>query len=118
MLHLSTVLIFIPAAIWMFGIHDKLTSIEYNSYRQEWEKDGRPVGFFWSPPNLRIRLWSYFARDRCALTWLVSTPHWMRGNREALHLVSRLRAIWVVFAVILLPAFLIVNMVLCAVEGR
>src|SRR3989442_199246 len=78
-------LVLLPA----FLMFDRLVRIEYEDFRGSWEADGKPHGFFWVPNEIRrfhgllISSGSGIARQRCALSWLVLTPKWVRENRTA-----------------------------------
>ena len=76
------------ANMWAF---DKLVRRQYAAHRASWERDGRPHGFFFRPPQTRGSVGSWLAFQRCAHVWLFRTPHWMRRDREALRLMLRLR---------------------------
>ena len=82
-----------PVLIGSFILFDKLVRLEYFSYRKEWDRDGKPHGFFWVPPEARfaggwlVRFRSSAAQRRKSFTWLFSTPEWMQSNERALRLV-------------------------------
>jgi hypothetical protein len=86
-----------PVLIAAFIVFDKLIWLEYFSYRADWEKDGKPHGFFWVPRESRfaggwlVRFGSSSAHWRNSFAWLFSTPEWMRGDDRALRLVRWLR---------------------------
>jgi hypothetical protein len=117
MLHILTLLFFLPAGFFHFRAFDKLVAVEYRKHREEWEKDRSPYGFFWSPPE---RGWfsgsNYSARDRVAVSWLFVTPGWMENDPEALDLVSRLRNSWMLAFLVALPVFILANMMLMAFD--
>ena len=94
---------------------DELVRLEYTYHRQDWQRDGKPWGFTWRPPEHRrgtgpnvwpfLPAWRWSDRDwcaaenahRCALVWLFRTPAWMRQDRKALRLVLWYRAMAFVF---------------------
>jgi len=39
------------ATCWTF---DKLVRLQYVSHRTKWEEDGKPCGFFFRPPEIRV----------------------------------------------------------------
>ena len=73
-----------------FYFLDRLIRYEYQFHREAWERDGRPVGFFFRPPETSW-LYSSFAFQRCAFAWLFRTPQWTREDSAARTLLSRLR---------------------------
>jgi hypothetical protein len=81
--------------IWLFLTFDGLVRLEYVSYRPEWEKDGRPRGYFWIAPedrrSFRISFRREWAFNRINFVWTFSTPNWMRENPQAVLLVRRFR---------------------------
>ncbi len=68
----------------------RLVRHEYAHHRAAWERDGRPNAPFFCP---RETTWfrSGMAYQRCALTWPLYTPAWMRTDPTAKALHSRLR---------------------------
>jgi hypothetical protein len=73
-----------------FYFLDRLIRYEYQFHREAWERDGRPVGFFFRPPETSW-LHSSFAFQRCEFAWLFRTPQWTRADSAARTLLSRLR---------------------------
>jgi len=88
-----------------FLTFDRLVRLEYNSYRAQWERDGAPRGFFWFPREYwrsqnidlfskwKSQYKSNWAMQRSHLTWLFSTPQWIKGDDIAGKLVKRLRVL-------------------------
>jgi hypothetical protein len=96
---------------WLFLItlalaaFDRLVYWEYAHYRVNWDKDGKPAGFFWTPPEANgfdvwgklkgssrkdqrsYDFWRNFrsqtARRRLSFNWFFSTPVWIRGDARA-----------------------------------
>jgi hypothetical protein len=73
-----------------FYFLDRLIRYEYQFHRDAWDRDGRPVGYLFRPPEAT---WfrSGFAFHRCAFGWLFYTPQWTRDDSAARTLLSRLR---------------------------
>jgi hypothetical protein len=85
-----------PVLIAAFVTFDKLVRLEYSSYKQEWEGDGKPHGFFWIPTESKsmgfmVSFGSSIAFQRRAFSWLFVTPAWMKESDRALRLVFWLR---------------------------
>ena len=78
---------------------DKLVRLQYASHRTKWEEDGKPHGFFFRPPEIRVlgglfvTRTSAWAFQKCSVLWVLSTPEWMRKDQRALRLVFRLRVL-------------------------
>lgn len=112
--HFATLLFAFPFLILDFLAFDRLVRYEYENFREAWEQNGCPLGFFWKPPNSRFFTspMRYMARDRCAVMWLFVTPNWMQQDTRALSLVSRLRWLWLAFVFVGMPALLLANIAL------
>ncbi len=87
-----------------FYFLDRLVRHEYSFHRQAWERDGRPFTPFARP---RETTWfgSGFALQRCALSWPLYTPQWIRSDSAAKALHTRLRwcvLVWNVGFILLL----------------
>ena len=92
-------LVLIPVLLATFIVFDKLVLLEYFEYKSNWERDGKPHGFFWVPPECRVaggllvRFGSSAALQRKSFAWLFSTPEWMRRDKRALTLVRWFRVL-------------------------
>ena len=73
-----------------FYFLDRLIRYGYAFHRSSWERDGRPNGFLFRPPEIT---WfgSGMAFQRCALSWPLHTPPWIRTEATAKALHTRLR---------------------------
>ena len=64
--------------MWLF---DRLVRWEYEHHREEWERDGRPDGFFWRAEGCTS--WkSNIAKKRLSVAWLFDTPLWAASAPE------------------------------------
>jgi hypothetical protein len=117
---LATLLLLFPFGIWQFLVFDRLIRYEYENFREAWEHDGSPHGFFWHPPRpgCSTSIMRYMARDTLAVMWLVVTPSWMEKDEKARSLLSRLRWLWLGFVFIGIPAFALANLVIMALTER
>jgi hypothetical protein len=77
-----------------FVFFDRLIRHEYHAHREAWERDGRPTGYLFSPPESTL-FRSRLASGRCSGGWLFWTPPWIRSDNVARALLSRMR--WCVF---------------------
>ena len=93
----------ISVLLGSFLTFDQLIRLEYNTYRFQWETDGKPQGFFWFPReywrNQNLSLldkWksqykSGWATQKVHLLWLFSTPQWIKNDDKAKKLLKRMR---------------------------
>lgn len=90
-------------------LFDYLVWKEFTSERREWNKDGRPRGFFWQPSRIDRdggNQPAYFANYRLSFLWLTRTPDWMRRKRAPLIAVVAMRML-VASNILLVPLLLI-----------
>src|SRR6267142_272949 len=84
-----TLLLFFPLGIVAFIVLDRLVRLEYSNWRIEWQKDGRPHGYFFIPPEtksfggLLVSLRSSRALRTLTLEWTFKTPEWMAQQEGA-----------------------------------
>ncbi len=82
-----------PVALTAFWMFDRLVRLEYASYKESWEEDGRPHGFLFVASETKalggfsVRLGSSLAFLRCFFAWLFEAPEWMRQDQRALRWV-------------------------------
>jgi hypothetical protein len=84
---------FLVASIATFDALDRLIEHEYESHRDAWERDGRPSGVLFHPPEAKF-FRSSLAFQRCALIWPFSAPLWTRDDTRAASLLTRLRRLF------------------------
>ena len=106
----SLLSIFVFASLFgAFFALDRLIRREYQCHRNFWEKDGRPIGMFFRPPeSTYIR--SAISFQLCAIFWLFRTPVWVETDSLAKSLLRRLRlytVIWNVGCISLVSLFLV-----------
>jgi hypothetical protein len=92
---------------------DFLQKLLYSEVAEEWERDGKPNGFFWQVGERA--LWSsHIAMKRLDLLWLVETPNWARQNPKCRRwlLQKRILASTTVLAVLALLARLLFGTVI------
>jgi hypothetical protein len=101
---LSFLCVAIPAISTLIAF-DRLVKIQHKFHHTDWVNDRRPNGLFWvADENQAIldRLNSSVATRRCALTWLVPTPEWIKRDSRA----TRALLIWRLLVVLWAAAFL------------
>jgi|SRR5712692_7685773 len=91
-----------------FYFLDRLIRHEYQFHRDAWERDGRPVGYFFRPLEAR---WfrSGFAFQGCAFGWLFYTPQWTRDDSAARTVLSRWRWCVLVWNIGIIIFFLLLS---------
>ena len=106
-----------------FLTFDQLVRLEYNSYRAQWENDGKPRGFFWFPREYwrsqnidwfnkwKSQYFSSWTMQRSHLTWLFSTPQWINEDDSAKKLVKRLRALVLIWNGSFLLGFILIMLI-------
>jgi hypothetical protein len=68
-----------------FCAFDTLVKRLHDQYPDEWDRVGRPYGFFWRPKSRTLRwMSSGFAMQKLAFVWLFSTPEWMKQEQWSL----------------------------------
>jgi len=68
-----------PLCIYAFRTFDRIVKKEHSEHHAEWEKDGKPIGFFWVPKDGSVWTGS-IARSRLAIAWVFSRPKWALGD--------------------------------------
>jgi hypothetical protein len=102
--------IFAVSLLRSFAVFDTILRKEYRGHPLIWEKDGKPIGFFWVPKGGEI-LSGSLARSRLAMKWSFATPSWAESENELLPLFKKLKraailnlCIWAAFIVVLVVA--------------
>ena len=72
---------FLLVLFFSFRSFDELLRVQVSVARPEWEKMGKPSGYFWKPPEsnsitprLRGYIWS---------RWFLHRPHWAESSESA-----------------------------------
>ncbi|MFQ5906982.1 MAG: hypothetical protein ACE5JA_10495 [bacterium] len=96
-----------------FLIFAQVVRLEYREHRTEWEKDGKPMGFFWKPPE-SILVGGSLGLNRLCFYWLFKTPEWIRQNAKGMSLLRWLRICGVIWNVgIIVLAILMFSAPMC-----
>ena len=108
--------LFFPLGIVDFIVLDRLIRLEYRNWRKEWQKDGRPHGYFFVPAEsksfggLLVSLRSSRALRTVWIEWLFKTPEWMVKQDGARRLIWLHRCLvvtlWLPFLCLIVLAFL------------
>ena len=88
---------FLLVLFFSFRSFDELLRFQVSVARPEWEKMGKPSGYFWKPPEsssitprLRGYIWSH---------WFVRRPHWVDSSAESARAYARFRVLgWLAMA--------------------
>ena len=106
------------ACLGVFINFGELVQLEHDQYREEWERDGRPYGFFHRPDTGEQLIFG-FRRNPLnslqtfilSLAWFLRTPRWAASDQEAIRILWWFRACWLYWNIGTLPlmiAFLLV----------
>ena len=63
------------AVLYYMRLFDSLVRWEYQHHREQWERDGKPDGFFWRAEEC-VPWSSGIAKKRLDVQWLFKTPTW------------------------------------------
>jgi hypothetical protein len=105
----NILLLLFPLLLIALILFDHMIRFEHKFHHRIWEKDGKPLGFFWVPPELKIRksifpsFSSTRAGNKLALLWLFSTPDWAKRDRKIMNYF------WFFRAVVLAESLLAIN---------
>ena len=104
-------LIFILAAslvLVSFGLFDRILRFQVENFQSDWEKEGKPIGFFWIPEDSSFISGS-FQRSVRLLSWTFWSEPWMKNEptvkKTALVMRSCIFAFWLSFAAFLYFGF-------------
>jgi hypothetical protein len=101
------VVLFLGISIYSVNRFDKLLSIEYESNREAWIADGKPMGSFWWAPD-ESSLQNAFAGQRFRYKIVFKTPDWINQNEVAKGYLRQLRItilIWCIACVLFFILF-------------
>ncbi len=93
-----------------FRLFDRLLGIQFSDAHSEWENQGCPSGYFWSPPGSQKL--SMQNRGHLFSQWFYHAPTWVRGSQKALRLYSWFRLLtWleIIVGVPIMFAFVILR---------
>jgi hypothetical protein len=104
---------FFPLLVLDSVVVDRLVRLEYSFHRRSWEKDGKPLGPFFVPPQSRMfgGLWvslkSRHALNKITVAWIFKTPQWVRDETPASRLLLLHRLLWSSLLLIIFGPFLV-----------
>jgi hypothetical protein len=80
----------ILALLYAFSRFDRLVRWQYEHHNDEWQRDGRPAGYFWRAAECTA--WSSgIAMQRFSLVWLFKPPAWLKDSSECRLWLKQLR---------------------------
>jgi hypothetical protein len=65
----------LAAVLYYMRLFDSLVRWEYHHHHEQWERDGKPDGFFWRGEGC-VPWSSGVAKKRLDVSWLFKTPGW------------------------------------------
>jgi hypothetical protein len=81
------ILVFIvPVIISMFAHFiyvDRLIKFEYKNFKQYWEEDGEPNGYFWTAPNAKFKTTVFRQTQSTWIKWELNKPEWIAVSNIA-----------------------------------
>ena len=80
----------ILAIVYQMWLFDCLVRWEYEHRREQWERDGKPSGFYWRPKECVFWL-SNSAMHRLVGAFIYSTPDWVAERPECRRWLALLR---------------------------
>ncbi len=98
---LTIVIISLPGISFVFGTaasmagfyyFDLLLRIQFALHREEWQRDGCPIGFFWVPPAASLWAGSW-ARSELNREWASSCPRWVPVDEQAAQIYSKFKRV-------------------------
>jgi hypothetical protein len=94
------------ALVGRFVCFDRLIRILFSERHAEWDKLGRPPGFFWFPKGASI--WGgAFQRGQLCSDWFAEMPDWISENEDRLRKYRQFRLAGKVSRILL--GFFLVN---------
>ena len=95
----------IACAMWTF---DLLVRWQYEHVREQWERDGKPHGIFWSAAEC-VGCRSEVAKQRIFFLWNFKRPDWIAQSPECKRWLLRFRVAGITSLVGILGALYIVT---------
>lgn len=85
----------VSAVLYQMYLVDRLVRWEYEHHREQWERDGKPDGYFWHATECAF--WSSdVAKKQVGFVWLFKTPRWIAERPECRRWLFQMRGItWV-----------------------
>ena len=81
----------IMTVVYQMWLFDRLVRWEYEHHREQWERDGKPSGFYWRPKECVFWL-SHSAMHRLAGVFIFRTPEWAAERPECRRWLALMRA--------------------------
>ena|ERR1043165_4520406 len=95
----------ISAILYSSWLFDRLARYEYEHHREQWERDGRPIGVYWRPSETTI-FRSRAGKNWWRLAWLFHTPRWARSSSQCRAWLLQIRCITLLWGVIVFRGLL------------
>jgi hypothetical protein len=97
----------IAVGVYGFLQYDKLVEFANAEYPNDWQRDGRPDGFF-----CRYTDGNQWQRGSVLMRWVFSTPDWIKLHDEAASWLRRLRVCILIWYVGMLLLLVLLNLIL------
>ncbi len=85
-------IVVIATILYQMSLFDRLIRWEYEHHRDQWERDGKPDGYFWRAGESKF--WSSdMAKKRLTGVWLFKTPGWAATSPECRRWLAQTRVV-------------------------
>ena len=95
----------LPGLLYGSWLFDKLVRYEYEHHREQWERDGRPIGIYWRPSEPAIFL-TRAGKNWWRLAWLFHTPAWVRTSSQCRSWLFQIRCFALLWSVVVFRGLL------------
>jgi hypothetical protein len=85
-----------------FFLFDKILRFQYRNHRNEWEKGGKAMGFFWIPAESSLFSGS-FQRTIRVLSWTFGNEEWMKNEASIMKTAMFMRICFFLFWMLIIP---------------
>jgi hypothetical protein len=112
MTHLQIIMLILLAVLFLgisiYGVirFDKLISIEYETNREAWIADGKPMGSFWWAPE-ESSYQNAMAAQHFKIKVIFKTPDWINQNEAAKGYLRQLRIAALIWGIASFSVFLL-----------
>lgn len=112
-MNVYAIFVFFARTLASFPISDYILYIQYSKYRDSWENEGQPYGYFYTPyevKGLRFRFTNWRATQKRAWYLLFGSPEWITSEPK----VGKL--IWLNRVLLLIAAFCWISIVVFGIN--
>lgn len=104
-MNLALFIIAMISLLFGFIFFDRIVKFQFENYRDEWEKSGKPSGVFISIGDSSF-LTSSFSRNIRLLSWTLASDEWMKKEPSIMKKVWLMRSsiyvFWLIWIILIL----------------